>query len=155
MTWSFWILIALVMVFDFLMRQSIFGSMVTATGGNKQAARVTGINTDWVKIACFIITSELAVLAGVLVTGFMGIGDSHVFIGMELDTIASCVIGGVSLFGGVGTILGAFLGTAVLQAIRSGLVMVSINIDWQQVAVGTILAAAAGFDLLRRRAKKY
>jgi ribose transport system permease protein len=65
------------------------------------------------------------------------------------------VIGGVSLFGGVGTILGAFLGTAVLQAIRSGLVMVSINIDWQQVAVGTILAAAAGFDLLRRRAKKY
>jgi ribose transport system permease protein len=155
MTWSFWILIVLVVVFDFLMRQSIFGSMVTATGGNKQAARVTGINTDWVKIACFVITSELAVLAGVLVTGFMSIGDSHVFIGMELDTIASCVIGGVSLFGGVGTILGSFLGTAVLQAIRSGLVMVSINIDWQQVAVGTILAAAAGFDLLRRRAKKY
>jgi ribose transport system permease protein len=74
---------------------------------------------------------------------------------MELDVIASAVIGGASLFGGVGTILGTFLGAMVLQVIRSGLVMASVNIDWQNVAVGTILAAAAAMDLLRRRAKKY
>ncbi len=153
--WSFWIFVGLVVVGDFVLRQTIFGSMVTATGGNKQAAQVAGINTDRVKIACFVLTSELAIISGLLSTAFMGTGDSHLAPGMELDTIASAVIGGASLFGGVGTILGTFLGTMMMQVIRSGLIMAGINIDWQMVAVGTILAAAASLDLLRRRAKKY
>jgi ribose transport system permease protein len=152
---AFLVLIVLVIVADFILRQTVFGSMITATGGNKQAARVAGINTDRVKIACFVLTSELAVISGLLVTAYMSTGDYYTGPMMELDVIASAVIGGASLFGGVGTILGTFLGAMVLQVIRSGLVMASVNIDWQNVAVGTILAAAAAMDLLRRRAKKY
>jgi ribose transport system permease protein len=154
-SWSFWILIALVVLGSFVLRLTIFGSMVTATGGNKQAARVAGINTDAVKIACFVLTSELAMISGILATSFIGTGDSHIGPGMELDVIASTVIGGTSLFGGVGSVIGSFLGTSVLQVIRSGLIMAGINIDWQNVAVGSALAAAASVDLLRRRAKQY
>ncbi len=154
-SWSLWALIALVILGDFVLRQTIFGGMVMATGGNKQAARVAGIKTDWVKIACFVLTSELATFSGLLATAFMGTGDSHIGPGMELDVIASSVIGGTSLLGGVGSIIGTLLGTSVLQVIRSGLIMAGVNIDWQNVAVGATLAAAASVDLLRRRAKKY
>ena len=149
------------MVFDFFLRQSIFGAMVTATGGNKQAARVAGINTDWVKIACFVLTSELATISGLLATASIGHRRLPHGPGMELDTIASTVIGGTSLFGGVGTSCGTFLGTSVLQAIRSGLIMVGINIDWQSVAVGYILArglrrpaAASGEEVLTVAARQ-
>ncbi len=154
-SWSFWTMIVLVILGSFILRLTVFGSMVTAAGGNKQAARVAGIRTDQVKIACFILTSELAVISGMLATAFMGTGDSHIGPGMELDVIASTVIGGTSLFGGVGSIIGSLLGTSVLQVIRSGLIMAGINIDWQNVAVGSALAAAASVDLLRRRAKQY
>ena len=78
LTWSLWLLFVLVIVGDFVLRQTIFGSMVSATGGNKQAARVAGINTDRVKIACFVLTSELAVIAGILATAALGTGDSHI-----------------------------------------------------------------------------
>lgn len=153
--WSLWLLIFLVIVGDFALRQTIFGAMVKATGGNKQAARVAGVKTDRVKIACFILTAELATISGILATASMATADSHIGPGMELDVISSTVIGGTSLFGGVGSVIGAFLGTSVLQVIRSGLIMAGVNIDWQSVAVGCILAIAASIDLLRRRAKKY
>ena len=154
-SWSFWTMIVLVILGGFILRWTIYGSMVTATGGNKQAARMAGIKTDRVKIACFVLTSELAVISGMLATAFMGTGDSHMGPGMELDVIASTVIGGTSLYGGVGSVIGSLLGTSVLQVIRSGLIMAGINIDWQNVAVGSALAAAASVDVLRRRAKKY
>ena len=154
-SWSFWLLILLVILGEFVLRWSIFGSMVKATGGNKQAALVAGIQTDWVKIACFVLTSELAMISGMLATAAIATGDSHIGPGMELDVIASSVIGGTSLLGGVGSVIGTLLGTSVLQVIRSGLIMAGINIDWQNVAVGSALAGAASIDLLRRRAKKY
>jgi len=154
-SWSFWTLIVLVILGEFMLRWTIFGSMVKATGGNKQAARIAGIRTDWVKIACFVLTSELAMISGLLATAVIATGDSHIGPGMELDVIASSVIGGTSLLGGVGSVIGTLLGTSVLQVIRSGLIMAGINIDWQNVAVGSALAGAASIDLLRRRAKKY
>ena len=153
--WSFWVLIVLVILGEFILRWTIFGSMVKATGGNKQAARIAGIKTDWVKIACFVLTSELAMISGLLATAAIATGDSHIGPGMELDVIASCVIGGTSLLGGVGSVVGTFLGTSILQVIRSGLIMAGVNIDWQNVAVGSALAAAAAVDVLRRRANTY
>lgn len=154
-TWSVWLLALLVILADVVLRRTIFGSMVKATGGNKAAARVAGINTDRVKIACFVLTSELAVIAGLLATAVIATGDSHIGPSMELDVIASTVIGGTSLLGGVGSAVGTLFGTSVLQVIRSGLIMAGINIDWQNVAVGATLAVAASVDLVRRRAKKY
>jgi ribose transport system permease protein len=155
LSWAFVIFIVLMLIGDFVLRFTIFGSMVTATGGNQQAAKVAGINTDWVKISCFMLTSSLAAVAGILVTANLKSADYVTGFGWELAIIAGVVIGGVSLFGGVGTVLGAFLGTLLMQEVRSGLVIVGVNINWQNVAVGMILAAAGSMDLLRRRAKKY
>ncbi len=74
-------------------------------------------------------------------------------VGWELDVIAGVVIGGVSLFGGVGTVSGTFLGLLIMQVVRSGLVVSGVNTHWQTVAVGVIMVAAVGVDLLRRRTK--
>ncbi len=155
LSWNFLIFVALVIIGDFILRQTIFGSMITATGGNKQAAQVAGINTDRVKIACFVLTGILASIAGLLVMANLKTGDPNVGTAWELRVIAICVIGGISLFGGVGTALGTSLGIMLMQVVRSGLVIVEVDINWQNVAVGIILAAAASVDMLRRRAKKY
>jgi len=155
LSWAFVIFIVLVILGDFVLRWTIFGSMITATGGNKQAAKIAGINTDWVKISCFMFVSSLAAISGMLVTANLKSADYVTGFGWELAVIAGVVIGGVSLFGGVGTVLGAFLGTLLMQEVRSGLVIVGVNINWQNVAVGVILAAAGSIDLLRRRTKKY
>jgi len=148
---SFILWIVLVIIGDFMLRQTIFGSMIAATGGNKQAARVAGINTDRVKIGCFILTGALAAISGVLVTGSLRTGNYDTGTGWELTAIASVVIGGVSLFGGVGTVFGTFLGALLMQVVQSGLVISSVNINWQNIVVGVILAIAASLDMLRRR----
>ncbi len=155
LNWSLWALIALVVIGDFVLRQTVFGAMVDGDRRQQAAARVGGIKTDWVKIGCFVLVSELATISGLLASASMAMGDSHIGPGLELDVIASGVIGGTSLFGGVGSVIGTFLGAGVLQTIRSGLIMAGVNIDWQNLAVGSTLAAAASVDLLRRRAKKY
>jgi ribose transport system permease protein len=84
----------------------------------------------------------------------LNVGQPEIGTGWELDVIASVVIGGVSLFGGLGTVAGTFLGLIIMQVVRSGLVVSNVNTHWQTVAVGVIMIAAVGVDLLRRRAKK-
>ncbi len=153
-SWPFAILIVLVIIGDFLLRQTIFGSMVTATGGNKEAARIAGIKTDWVKIVCFILTGMLSAVAGMLVVARIKTGDPIIGYQWELDVIASAVIGGVSLLGGTGTILGAFFGTILMQTIRSGLVIIGVSAHYQNVAIGVILIAAASVDVIRHRSRR-
>jgi ribose transport system permease protein len=152
-SWAFWIFVVLILIGDFFLRQTIFGSMVTATGGNKQAARVTGINTDAVKAVCFVLTSTLAALGGMLVMARIKTAEPQIGIGWELDVIASAVMGGVSFLGGVGTIIGAFFGTVLMQVVRTGLVMAHVSAHWQNVAIGLLLVGAVVLDKFRRQAK--
>jgi ribose transport system permease protein len=83
----------------------------------------------------------------------INVGQPEIGVGWELDVIASTVIGGVSLFGGVGTVVGTFLGLLLMQVIRTGLVTTGVNTHWQTVAVGVIMILAVGLDLWRRKAK--
>ncbi len=152
-SWGFWIFAILVLIGDFILRQTTFGSMVKATGGNKQAARIAGIQTDWVKISCFILTGALAAVGGMLVVARIKTAEPQIGIGWELDVIASVIMGGVSFFGGVGTILGTLLGTILLQVVRSGLVVVKVSAHWQNAAVGMLLIGAVIVDKVRREAK--
>ena len=152
-SWGFWIFIGLVVIGDFVLRRTIFGSMVKATGGNKLAARVAGINTDRVKVACFILTGTLAAVGGMLVVARIKTAESQTGIGWELDVIASVIIGGVSFFGGVGTIFGTFLGCLLMQVVRSGLVVAKVSAHWQNAAVGMLLIGAIIVDKLRRDAR--
>jgi ribose/xylose/arabinose/galactoside ABC-type transport system permease subunit len=153
-SWGFWIFVALVLLGDFILRQTIFGSMVTATGGNKQAARVSGINTDRVKIACFMLTGMLAALGGMLVVARIKTAEPQIGVAWELDVIASVVMGGVSFFGGIGTILGTFFGALLMQVVRTGLVVVKVSAHWQNAAVGMLLIVGVIVDRYRRQAGK-
>lgn len=153
-SWAFWILVATVLVGDFFLRKTVFGRKVLVTGGNAEVARIAGINTNAVKINCYVLTGLLAAAAGMLLMGQLNVGQPEIGQGWELDVIASVVIGGVSLFGGVGTVVGTFLGLLIMQVVRSGLVVSGVNTHWQTVAVGVIMIVAVGVDLLRRRAKQ-
>jgi ribose transport system permease protein len=153
-SWAFVILVGTVVLGDFCLRKTVFGRQVLATGGNAEVARIAGINTQAVKIICYVQTGMLAALAGMLLMAQLNVGQPEIGNGWELDVIASVVIGGVSLFGGVGTVAGTFLGLLIMQVVRSGLVVSGVNTHWQTVAVGVIMIGAVGLDLLRRRAKR-
>jgi len=129
------------------------GRKVYATGGNKEVARIAGINTPWVQISCYILTGGLAGLAGMLLMSQLNVGQPEIGVGWELDVIAAVVIGGTSLFGGAGTVTGTFLGLLIMQVVRSGLVVTGVNTHWQTVAVGVIMVTAVWVDLLRRKSK--
>jgi ribose transport system permease protein len=152
-SWAFVFLVATVAIGDFCLRKTVFGRTVLATGGNAEVARIAGINTARVKIGCYMLTGTLAALGGMLVMAQLNVGQPEIGTGWELDVIASVVIGGVSLFGGVGTVTGTFLGLLIMQVVRNGLVVSGVSTHWQTVAVGVIMIAAVGADLLRRRAK--
>jgi ribose transport system permease protein len=152
-SWSFVIFLVLVILVDCGLRWTTLGRMIYATGGNQEVARLAGINTVRVKVGCFVATGMLAGLGGILLMSRIAVGQPEIGTGWELEVIASVVIGGVSLFGGMGTVAGTLLGLTIMQVIRNGLVSTSVNTHWQTVAVGFIMILAVGVDLLRRRTK--
>jgi ribose transport system permease protein len=152
-SWSFVIFIVLIAIFDFILRWSVPGRTVYATGGNTEVARLAGINTDLVKILCFVLTGTMAALGGMQLMFRINVGQPEIGVSWELEVVSAVVIGGVSLFGGVGTIIGTLWGLAIMQVIRSGLVITGVNTHWQTVAIGLIMIVAVLLDLLRRRAK--
>jgi ribose transport system permease protein len=153
-SWSFIIFIVLTAAFDFVLRWSVPGRTIYATGGNQEVARLAGINTQLVKIGCFVLTGALAGLGGMLLMFRINVGQPEIGVGWELEVISAVVIGGVSLFGGVGTVIGTLWGLAIMQVIRSGLVISGVNTHWQTVAVGSIMIFAVLIDLLRRHSKR-
>ena len=150
---SFVIFILLAVAADVFLRRMVVGRMIYATGGNAEAARLAGVNTSGVKIACFVLTGLLAALGGLLIMARFNVGRPETGTGWELEVIAAVVIGGVSLFGGSGSMIGTLCGLAIMQIVRSGLVISQVNTHWQTVALGVIMIAAVGVDLLRRRAR--
>jgi ribose/xylose/arabinose/galactoside ABC-type transport system permease subunit len=116
-----------VAAFDFVLRWSVPGRTIYATGGNQEVARLAGINTHLVKISCFVLTGMMAALGGMQLMFRINVGQPEIGVGWELEVISAVVIGGVSLFGGVGTIIGTLWGLAIMQVIRSGLVISGVN----------------------------
>ncbi len=149
--WSFIILIVLVIGGDLLMRRTTIGRNLYATGGNKEVAQLVGINTNRYKMVCFMLTGSLSAVAGMLVMASLASATTSIGTGWELNCIAGVVVGGVSLFGGVGTVLGGILGMLLLQVVQSGLVVVGVSANWQQVSVGAIMILAVGLDVGRRK----
>lgn len=150
-SYSFVVLIVLVVLGELLLRRTTYGRACYATGGNREVARIAGINTNRVKAINFVLTGALAGAAGILVMASVASANSDIGGGYELLVIAGTVIGGVSLFGGIGTVIGAFLGSLLLQVVQSGLVVDGMSANWQTVAVGSIMILAVGVDVLRRR----
>lgn len=151
LAWSVYGLFALVVVTDVIMRHTRLGSRIAATGGNESAARSVGINTDRVKIGAFVFTSVLSVVAGMIVVAQIRSGDPTIGTGLELQAIAAVVIGGVSLLGGVGRVLGIFLGVCLMQVIASGMVFLHVDTNYQNVVIGLLLIGSVALDVVQRR----
>ncbi len=153
--WTFIIFVGAVLVGDFMIRRSRFGAMLSATGGNRQAADISGINTALVKTLCFVLVSVCAAIGGLLVMNAAVSADPQIGDGWQLWVVAIAVIGGSSFSGGLGSILGGFVGVLLIQIIRLGLGAAQIKTNAQGVVVGAILIVSAILDVLRRRVKQY
>ena len=149
--WSFVFFIVAAILADFVLRRTVLGRNMYATGGNPEVARLVGINTTLYKIGAFVTVGALAAVAGMFVMADLGSGGTSIGSGWELTVIAGVVVGGVSLFGGAGTVAGGVVGILMLKVVQSGLVVIGVNSNWQQIAVGVIMVLAVGLDILRRR----
>lgn len=152
-SWAFFTFLIIAILGQVALSKTVFGRAVYATGGNCEVARIAGIRTSLVKISCYVLTGTLASVAGMLLMAQLNVGQPEIGAGWELEVIASVVIGGVSLFGGIGSVSGTVLGLLLMQVVRTGLVTSGVNTHWQTVAIGAIMIAAVYLDLLRRRAR--
>lgn len=130
-----------------LLSKTTFGYKVYATGGNIRAARLSGINTDRIKITNFVLTSFAAGLAGIVSLCFLRMVSPTQGAGYELDAIAATVIGGTALAGGVGSIGGAFIGSFILAVIKNGLVLMGTNAYIQDAVLGGVILVAVVINL--------
>jgi len=149
--WGTWIFLAAVVGGEVVLRFTTFGRRLYATGGNPRAAEYTGLRPERVKIIAFVLVGSLSAMAGILTVARIGMADPTVGGGWELQSIGGAVVGGISLFGGVGTVLGAFLGVVFLQVITTGLIIGGFDTSLKDVAVGVLLITAIAVDRWRQR----
>lgn len=146
-----WITIICFAVFAFLLNRTTFGRNTLAIGGNREAARLAGIAVDGVKITIFVLQGLMAGFAGVVLASRMTSGQPNTSAGFSLDVISACVLGGVSLAGGVGTVLGVIVGVLIMGTIQNAMDLLNVPTFYQYVARGSVLLAAVTFDRLKQR----
>lgn len=145
------VLLAVVLLADFGLRKSRFLRQVYYIGGNERAARLSGIRVDEIRIFTYVLTSVLAALAGILLASRLMAGTPTAGMGLELQAIAAAVLGGASLSGGEGSVLGAVLGVVFVAIIANALTLLAVSIYWQGVVAGTILILAVSLDMVAQR----
>lgn len=147
---TIWMVIVL-SIGGFVLAKTKFGYHVYATGGNPRAARLAGIKICRVRIINFMISSVLAAFGGMISVAFLNTAPPTAGVGLELDIISAVVIGGTALAGGAGTILGTFLGAAIMATVRNGLVLLGVSAYYQQAVIGLVIVIAVTVDVLSTR----
>ncbi|MEU1051864.1 multiple monosaccharide ABC transporter permease [Streptomyces sp. NPDC005876] len=137
--------------FGYVMRNAIIGRHIYAIGGNLPAAKLSGVKDKKVTFLVFVNMGMLAALAGLVFAARFNAASPKAGLNFELEAIAASFIGGASMSGGVGTVLGAIIGGLVLGVLNNGMNLVGIGTDWQQVIKGLVLLAAVGFDVWNKR----
>ncbi|XEC93373.1 sugar ABC transporter permease [Paenibacillus tarimensis] len=150
----FVMVIVLALVFTFITRNTTFGRQVYAIGGNPEAARLSGINIKRRILLVFVLCNTLAAIAGLIVVGRVNAATMSAGNMYELDAIAACVIGGTSLMGGTGTIVGAIIGALVMASLDNGMSLMNLESFWQYIVKGGILILAVYADIYTRQKKK-
>lgn len=145
------IAIILLVIFGYVMHHRSFGRQIYAIGGNPEVARLAGYNVRRVKFICFIISSLLATIAGIILAARVGSAQHTAGLNFEFQVVAATVLGGVSLAGGIGSLTGMALGVLILQFLSNGLRGLGLPTEWQLVITGMIIIAAVSFDELKRR----
>jgi ribose transport system permease protein len=141
----------LVVIFTLFLNHTVLGRQIYAVGSNELAARLSGVNVSRVRLFVYTLMGGFCALAGVMNAGLLSTAATNLGVGNELDVIAAVVIGGASLSGGEGTILGAILGAAIMAVIRNAFVLLKLPIYTQTVAIGVVIILAVAMDQLRKR----
>jgi len=145
------ILAVLILLYTFVLDQTVFGRHVYAMGGNLFAAMMSGVKTRWVNFFIFVNMGILAGLAGVVSTARAGGAVASAGQNYELDAIAAVFIGGAAVQGGIGTVVGAVIGGLVMGVLNMGLSILSVDAAWQQAIKGLVLLLAVAFDVFNKR----
>jgi D-xylose transport system permease protein len=139
------------LIFTYLANNTKFGRYSYALGGNKEATKLSGINIDRVVFSVFILIGLLTGVSGIVLTGYVAAGTIGGGTNYELDAIASCVIGGTSLMGGEGTIVGAIVGSLIIASLLNGMSVMNMDVFWQYIIRGLVVIAAVYIDVTSKR----
>jgi D-xylose transport system permease protein len=148
------ILLALLGVFSYIARQTVFGRRIYAVGSNMEATRLSGINVRAVKLWIFGLMGLMCALAGLINTARLAAGSPSAGTTGELDVIAACFIGGTSMRGGAGTVHGALVGALVMASLDNGMSMLDVDTYWQMIVKGLILTLAVWLDVATRTGRR-
>jgi ribose transport system permease protein len=149
-----WIAIALAVVMAIVMRQTIFGRYVFAIGSNEATARLCGIRVQFYKTIIYTLAGLFFGLAGLMQFSRLSVGDPTAAIGLELDIIAAVVIGGASLNGGTGSILGSMIGALIMAVLKNGTNQIGWPTYMQEIIIGAVIILAVGLDRFRQARAK-
>ena len=147
-------LVIVIIICAFVLSKTVYGRRVYACGGNLQAARVSGINTTAIRISTFAIAGLLAGLCGFLMTSRVTIGQPTAAESYEMDAITACVVGGVSMTGGVGKPWGVVIGCLLITVIANGLDIMGVSSHWQKIVKGAIIVLAVLIDVKGKSKKR-
>lgn len=143
-----------VIVFSFFLKKTIAGRDVYSVGSNEAAARLSGVNIDKVKLMVYGLCGLLSAVSGVILASRLISAQPTEGMGYELDAVAAVVIGGASLTGGRGTIIGTVIGAFIMGILRNGLNMMNVSGFWQQFVVGVVLLSAVYMDQRRKKSSR-
>ncbi|MBA4493038.1 ABC transporter permease [Paenactinomyces guangxiensis] len=147
------ILFVVVLLGDILLRKSTYLRQVYYVGSNEKAARLSGINVKNIHLIIYIVGAVLAGIAGLLALARFSVATPTSGVGTELRVISACVIGGASLTGGVGTIMGTLLGVILVGLVNNALVLLDVSVYWQSLVTGLVLIVAVTLDVFNNRRK--
>jgi ribose/xylose/arabinose/galactoside ABC-type transport system permease subunit len=141
----------LAVIAHIVLRYTVFGRRIFAIGGNEQATFLSGIDVKKIKLFVYGISGFFASVTGIIMVARFDSAQAAMGTGWELDAIASAVIGGASLMGGAGSVLGVLIGAAIMGVIQNGLVLMKVSAYWQTLIIGGIIVLAATLDRLKNR----
>jgi ribose transport system permease protein len=144
-------MLVLTVLVSLLLGQTVLGRYIYSLGGSERALLVSGVKVVQIKVLVYTLCGLLAAVAGLLMTARLGVAAPTAALGYELDIIAAAIIGGTSLFGGEGSIVGVLLAALLMQILRSGLVLLGFSAYWQAVTIGAMILVAILLDYWRRQ----
>jgi len=143
--------LALAIIAGIILAKTTFGRSIFAIGGNRETARLSGLKVVRVTISVYIISGVAAATSGILTAARLGSALANTGVGLEMNVIASTIIGGTSMFGGSGSILGTAIGALLMTMITNAMVMMQISAFLQKVVIGAVILLAVGIDQYNRR----
>jgi ribose transport system permease protein len=144
------ICVGLAALMYYLLRFSYIGRQIYAVGGNMEAARLSGINVDRRVILCYIISAVCAALVGIIQTARLTMGHPSTGVGYELLAITGCILGGLSLMGGQGSLVGVLIGALLIGILQNEMIILNINPYWHTIVISFVLLVAIAVDYLRK-----